>query len=47
MDLESPATEIYRSLLDTEFSNTASHSASIGLAEQIIAYLDQSHYNQK
>ena len=46
MDLESPATEIYRSMLDSEVADKSAHSQGIGLADQIIDYLDPSRYTQ-
>jgi len=45
MDLESPATEIYRSMMDSEYAQKAAHHGGIGLADQIIAYLDSRGYN--
>ena len=45
MDLESPASQIYRSMLDSEFAEKASQHGGIGLADQIIAYLDTQRYN--
>lgn len=45
MDLESPATEIYRSMMDSEYAEKAAHHGGIGLADQIIAYLDSQGYN--
>lgn len=47
MDLESPATEIYRSLLDGEVAKNSAKGGGVGLAEQIVAYLDGQRYNQK
>ncbi|MCM2280000.1 MAG: rod-binding protein [Oligoflexia bacterium] len=45
MDLESPATEIYRGMLDSENAQKAVRSGSgIGLADQIIAYLQPELY---
>jgi flagellar protein FlgJ len=44
MDLESPATGIYRSMMDTEIAQKAAHAGGVGLAEQIIAYLDSQRY---
>lgn len=44
MDLESPATEIYRSMLDTETAQKAARVGGIGLADQIIAYLEAQRY---
>jgi flagellar protein FlgJ len=45
MDLESPATNIYRSMMDSEIAQKAAHRGGIGLAEQIIAYLDSNRYH--
>ena len=45
MDLESPATEIYRSMMDSENSKKAAHAGGIGLADQIIAYLQGRSYH--
>ena len=45
MDLESPATEIYRGMMDSEYAQKAAHHGGIGLADQIIAYLDSNRYN--
>lgn len=42
--LENPATKIYRGMLDSEVSNQAARTNSIGLADQIIAYLEQRGY---
>lgn len=39
MDLESSATRIYRSLMDSEYATKAAQVGGIGLAEQIINYL--------
>ncbi|MCM2322875.1 MAG: rod-binding protein [Oligoflexia bacterium] len=44
MDLESPATEIYRSMLDSENAQKAVRSGGVGLADQIIAYLQPELY---
>ncbi|HLD99235.1 MAG TPA: rod-binding protein [Bdellovibrionota bacterium] len=44
MDLDSPATKIYQSMLDSEYSQKAAHAGGIGLADQIIAYLDSQRY---
>jgi flagellar protein FlgJ len=46
MDLESPATDLYRGMLDTEFAEKVSHQGGVGLADQIIAYLVEQGYNQ-
>lgn len=45
MDLESPATNIYRSMQDEEFSKKAVQAGGIGLADQIIAYWESQRYN--
>jgi len=45
MDLENGATEIYRGMLDTENAKKAVHAGGVGLADQIIAYLDPQSYN--
>ncbi len=47
MDLESPATEIYRGMMDSEYADRAAKHGGIGLADQIIAYLDSQRYNQR
>ncbi len=44
MDLENPATEIYRGMLDSEVAQRASKQQGIGLADQVIAYLDSQRY---
>ena len=45
MDLESPATNIFRGMLDTEYAEKAAHRGGIGLSDQIIAYLQARSYN--
>ena len=45
MDLESPASQIYRSMLDSEYSQKAAHGGGIGLADLIITYIDSRRYN--
>jgi len=45
MDLENGGTEVYRSMLDTENAKKAVHAGGVGLADQIIAYLDSQSYN--
>lgn len=45
LDLESPASEIYRGMLDSEYAQKAAHQGGIGLADQVIAYLDRQAYN--
>lgn len=41
MDLESPASEIYRSMLDSEYADKAAKAGGVGLADMIIAYWTQ------
>lgn len=45
MDLESPATEIYRGMLDTQMAEKTAKQGGIGLADQVIAYLQGQGYN--
>lgn len=45
MDLESPATEIYRSMQDSETAKTAARAGGVGLADQIIAYMLAERYD--
>jgi Rod binding domain-containing protein len=45
LDLESPATQIYRGMMDTEVSQKAARAGGIGLADLIVAYLDSQRYN--
>jgi flagellar protein FlgJ len=45
LDLESPATQIYRGMMDTEYADKISHQGGIGLADQIIAYLSPQSYH--
>ena len=45
--LENPATKIYRGMLDSEIAGMTARTNSIGLADQIIAYLEQRGYNGK
>jgi Rod binding domain-containing protein len=42
--MENSATKIYRGMLDSEVSERAARTNSIGLADQIIAYLEQRGY---
>lgn len=43
--LENPATKIYRGMLDQEIAGKTARNNSVGLADQIIAYLEQRGYN--
>lgn len=45
MDLDSPAAQIYRGLLDSEYAQKAAHNGGIGLADVMIAYLESRGYN--
>jgi flagellar protein FlgJ len=45
MDLESPATQVYQSMLDSEVAEKAAHTGGVGLADQIVAYLESERYN--
>lgn len=45
MSLDSPATEIYQGMLDTEMAQKTARLNSVGLADQIIAYLEARSYN--
>jgi Rod binding domain-containing protein len=45
MDLENTGTEIYRSMLDSEMAQRAAHIGGVGLADQIVAYLEMQRYN--
>lgn len=44
MDMENHATQIYRGMLDHEMANTAARTGGVGLADQIIAYLQSTGY---
>jgi Rod binding domain-containing protein len=41
---DSPATEIYRGMLDSEIAQKAARTGGVGLSEQIIAYLQSRSY---
>jgi flagellar protein FlgJ len=45
MDMENPATAIYRGMMDSEMAQKAAHNGGTGLANQLIAYLDSQRYN--
>jgi Rod binding domain-containing protein len=45
MDLENGATDIYRSMLDSEYVQKAVQQGGIGLADQLVAYLEGRSYN--
>lgn len=46
MDLDSPAADIYRGMLDSENSKRAAKAGGIGIADQIIAYLESQKYTK-
>ncbi len=46
MDLESPASQIYRGMQDSEYAQKAAHQGGVGLADQVIAYLSPSGYSE-
>lgn len=46
-DLEGPATEIYRSMMDEESVQKAVKSGGVGLADQIVAYLQTEGYTNR
>lgn len=46
MDMENPASRIYRSLHDGEISQQAARAGGVGLADQIIAYLEAARYTE-
>ncbi len=45
MDLENTGTEVYRNMLDSEVAQKAARAGGIGLADQIVAYLESQRYN--
>ena len=45
LSLENSATGIYRGMLDSEIAKTSAKQNSIGLADQIVAYLESRGYN--
>lgn len=47
MSLENPATKIYRSMMDGEIADRTARSNSVGLADQIVAYLEARGYNNQ
>lgn len=47
MDLESPATDVYRGMLDSEYAQKAVKAGGVGLTDQIIAYLESQRYNPR
>jgi Rod binding domain-containing protein len=46
LESNSPATEIYQGMLDSEIAQKAARTGGVGLSDQIIAYLQSQRYNQ-
>jgi len=46
MDLNSPATKIYQSMMDSENAQRSAKQGGLGLSDQIIAYLESARYNE-
>lgn len=44
LSLENSATKLYRGMLDAEVAESTARNNSVGLVDQIIAYLDQRSY---
>ncbi len=44
--MDSPAIEIYRGMLDSETAERAARTQGVGLADQIIDYLDSARYTE-
>jgi hypothetical protein len=44
MGTDSPAVKLYTGMLDSEVSQKAAHSGGVGLADQIIAYMEAQRY---
>ncbi|MBC7693357.1 MAG: rod-binding protein [Methylotenera sp.] len=47
MDVEGPGTAIYQGMMDSETAQRAAHAGGVGLADQIIAYMQQQQYTGK
>lgn len=47
MSLNNTATEIYQQSLDSEYAKRAANAGGVGLADQIIAYIEAQRYTQK
>jgi Rod binding domain-containing protein len=45
-DMESPATGIYRSMMDSEVAKKAAEAGGVGLADHIIAYWNPGGYTE-
>ena len=46
MSLNRGASEIYQGMLDSEYVQRAARAGGVGLAEQIVAYLEGARYNE-
>jgi Rod binding domain-containing protein len=46
MSMDNGASEIYQGMLDSEYSQRAARAGGVGLAEQIVAYLQSARYNE-
>jgi len=46
LSLDHGASEIYQGMLDSEYAQRAAHAGGVGLAQQIVAYLQGGRYNQ-
>jgi Rod binding domain-containing protein len=44
MSMKSPATDIYTSMQDSEMAQNAARAGGVGLADQIIAYMESQRY---
>ncbi len=44
---DSAAVDVYQGMLDSEYAQTAARAGGVGLADQIIAYLEAGRYNPK
>lgn len=47
LSLDNSASDIYRGMLDTEYSKIAAHTGGVGLADQIIEYLQSTQYTKR
>lgn len=45
LSMDSPATKIYQGMMDSEAAERAARAGGIGLADQIVAYLESQRYN--
>lgn len=47
LSMDSPATKIYQGMMDSEAAERAARAGGIGLADQIVAYLESQRYNSR